>query len=238
MFARMTRLEGGAAVRTDPLSGAGAIGPMRQPKSEGGGSPDATDNALVQATLAGEPRAFEGLVRRYEERAWWAAYHLLGDAEEARDVVQDGFLRAYKALARFDFGMSFYTWLYRIVVNRAIDAMRKRARLKPVRLDDVAGHLAADAPEEGPSGRIESTETIAKVRAVLAKLPEKYRTVMTLRELDGLSCKEIATIVKSTHATVRWRLHIARRMFKEQWDRLERVARHESPHRGEPLPPT
>lgn len=201
---------------------------MRQPRSEGGGSPDASDNALVQGTLAGDGKAFEGLVRRYEERAWWAAYHMLGDAEEARDVVQEGFLRAYKALARFDFGMSFYTWLYRIVVNLSIDTMRKRARLKPVALDAVAHSLAEPDPPDAPGQRLESEETVAKVRAVLAKLPEKYRAVMTLRELDALSCKEIATIVKSTHATVRWRLHIARRMFKEQWDRLDRVARHQA----------
>ncbi len=208
---------------------------MRNLRAEGSGTPDAADNVLVERTLAGDGQAFEGLVRRYEERAWWAAYHLLGDAEEARDVVQDGFLRAYKALARFDFGMSFYTWLYRIVVNLAIDAMRKRSRMKPVALDDVAGSLAQpDGPTTGPGDRMESQETVARVRDVLARLPEKYRTVMTLRELDELSCKEIATIVRSTHATVRWRLHVARRMFKEQWDRLDRLAHHDAKANGAP----
>jgi RNA polymerase sigma-70 factor (ECF subfamily) len=204
---------------------------MQRVKPDDGapGAPDANDNALVQATLGGDTRAFEGLVRRYEERAWWAAYHLLGDAEESRDVVQDGFLRAYRALARFDFGMSFYTWLYRIVVNLAIDAMRRRSRQRAIQVEDVAATLADDAAMDGPGGRIEAAETATRVRAVLAKLPEKYRTVMTLRELDDLSCKEIATIVKSTHATVRWRLHIARRQFKEQWERMERAARHDAP---------
>jgi RNA polymerase sigma-70 factor (ECF subfamily) len=200
----------------------------RPTTSEGPRSADAADNELVQRTLAGETRAFEGLVRRYEERAWWAAYHLLGDAEEARDVVQDAFLRSYRALARFDFGMSFYTWLYRIVVNLCIDTMRKRGRLRPMSIDDVPGGVPAPtATAEAPGRRIEHAETAIRVREVLAKLPEKYRTVMTLRELDGLSCKEIATIVKSTHATVRWRLHIARRMFKEHWDRMERAAKND-----------
>lgn len=212
----------------------GAFAAMRNLRAEGSGAPDATDNALVERTLAGDGQAFEGLVRRYEERAWWAAYHLLGDAEEARDVVQDGFLRAYKALARFDFGMSFYTWLYRIVVNLSIDAMRKRSRMRPVALEDVAGGLAEPDAPSGPGERIESAETVARVREVLALLPEKYRTVMTLRELDDLSCKEIASIVRSTHATVRWRLHVARRMFKEQWDRLERLAKHDAKARGAP----
>jgi RNA polymerase sigma-70 factor (ECF subfamily) len=201
--------------------------PTRQDGAASSPSSDVTDSDLVQRTLAGDQGAFESLVRRYEERAWWAAYHLLGDAEEARDIAQEAFLRAYKALARFDFGMSFYTWLYRIVVNLSIDAMRKRSRLRPVSLDDIPGGLSKPDADDAPGQRMESDETASRVREVLAKLPEKYRTVMTLRELDGLSCKEIASIVKSTHATVRWRLHIARRMFKEHWDRIERAARHE-----------
>jgi RNA polymerase sigma-70 factor, ECF subfamily len=210
------------------MARSGALVVMRQPRSEAPRPDDAADSQLVQRTLAGDSTAFESLVRRYEERAWWAAYHLLGDGEEARDVAQEAFLRAYKALARFDFGMSFYTWLYRIVVNLSIDALRKRGRLKPMSLDDIPGGLAAPVPTDVPGQRIESEETAARVREVLARLPEKYRTVMTLRELDGLSCKEIASIVHSTHATVRWRLHIARKMFKEHWDRKERAARHES----------
>ena len=201
--------------------------PTRQEGAASSPSSDVTDSDLVQRTLAGDQGAFESLVRRYEERAWWAAYHLLGDAEEARDIAQEAFLRAYKALARFDFGMSFYTWLYRIVVNLSIDAMRKRSRLRPVSLDDIPGGLSKPDADDAPGQRMESDETASRVREVLTKLPEKYRTVMTLRELDGLSCKEIASIVKSTHATVRWRLHIARRMFKEHWDRIERAARHE-----------
>jgi len=208
----------------------GALLTIRQPTSEGSQRSDPADNELVQRTLEGDKDAFEGLVRRYEERAWWAAYHLLGDGEEARDIAQEAFLRAYRALARFDFGMSFYTWLYRIVVNLSIDALRKRSRMRPLAIEDIPGGLPAPPGEEKPSDRIESRETAVRVRKVLEKLPEKYRTVMALRELDNLSCKEIAAIVRSTHATVRWRLHIARKMFKEHWERMERA-------RGEGMQP-
>ncbi len=201
----------------------GALLTIRQPTSDASQRSDPADNELVHRTLEGDKDAFAGLVRRYEERAWWAAYHLLGDGEEARDIAQEAFLRAYRALARFDFGMSFYTWLYRIVVNLSIDALRKRSRMRPVNLDDIPGGLAAPPGEEKPGDRIEYQETAVRVREVLKKLPEKYRTVMSLRELDNLSCKEIAAIVHSTHATVRWRLHIARRMFKEHWERMERT---------------
>jgi RNA polymerase sigma-70 factor (ECF subfamily) len=205
------------------MARSGALLLMRKPKVDDTRPLDASDNELVQRTLAGDGNAFEGIVRRYEERAWWAAYHLLGDGEEARDIAQEAFLRAYKALARFDFGMSFYTWLYRIVVNLSIDALRKRSRMRPANLDDIPGGLAAPPGEERPGDRIENQETAVRVREVLKKLPEKYQTVMSLRELDNLSCKEIAAIVHSTHATVRWRLHIARRMFKEHWERMERT---------------
>src|SRR5262252_3257166 len=174
----------------------GAILTIRQPTTETPGGSAPGDNDLVQRTLDGDRDAFEGLVRRYEERVYWVAFHLLGDSEEARDVAQEAFLRAYRALARFDFGMSFYTWLYRIVVNLAIDAMRKRARLRPISLEDIPGGIkATDDEEQRPGQRLESAETATRVRAVLAKLPEKYRTVMSLRELNNLSCKEIASIV-------------------------------------------
>jgi len=169
----------------------------------------------------GDVGAFEDLVRQYQGDVWRFAYHFTRDRALADDVTQEAFLRAYRALARFDFGMSFYTWLYRIVVNLSIDALRKRSRMRPVNLDDIPGGLAAPPGEEKPGDRIEYQETAVRVREVLKKLPEKYRTVMSLRELDNLSCKEIAAIVHSTHATVRWRLHIARRMFKEHWERME-----------------
>lgn len=199
----------------------GAVLNRREDLSTGHGSEPPSDSELIQRTLAGDRDAFEGIVGRYQERAFGAALQMLGDPEEARDVAQESFLRAYRALSRFDFGMSFYTWLYRIVVNLCIDHLRRRKRFRPVSLDDLASGIPADPQSGAPSNRMESREDIRKVRQVLDRLPEKYRTVMVLRELNGLPCKEIASIVRSTHATVRWRLHVARKMFKEQWERME-----------------
>lgn len=193
-----------------------AAGPASPPE-------EPTDAELIQRTLAGDRSSFEGVVRRYQDRAYWAAANLVGDPEEAKDIAQDAFLRAYRALARFDFRMSFYTWLYRIVVNLSIDHLRKRSRLRPVALDELDAGLADDVEQTRPDGGMERREAMTQVRAVLDRLPEKYRTVMILRELNGMSCKEIAAIVRSTHSTVRWRLHMARKMFKNQWERMERV---------------
>ncbi len=211
----------------------------KQRESEGQGQStgptpaEPTDAELIQRTLAGERDAFERVVQRYQERAFWAASNLLGDAEEARDVSQEAFLRAYRALARFDFGMSFYTWLYRIVVNLCIDQLRRRSRFRPVALDDVAPGLPGDAEEDRPSKRMEESDVARQVRVVLDKLPEKYRTVMVLRDLESLSCKEIAKIVRSTHSTVRWRLHMARKMFRGHWERMERTPRPQNPGRAQ-----
>ena len=165
-------------------------------------------------------------MERYQERAYWAAYNLLGDPEESRDVAQEAFLRAYRALARFDFGMSFYTWLYRIVVNLCIDQLRKRSRARSVPLEDVEPTLEGDIEADRPTRRMELRDSASRVRVILDRLPEKYRTVMILRDLEELSCKQIAKVVRSTHSTVRWRLHMARKMFRGHWEKMERRSQH------------
>ncbi len=184
----------------------------------------ATDGEIIRACQAGDESAFASLVERYSGRAYWVAHGLLGDQDEARDIVQEAFLRVYRALDRFDFDQSFYTWLYRIVVNLAIDRLRKLSRSRSVSLDDV-GEPAGSSAEAAPGRRMEAAETGVEVREVLARLPDKYRTVMVLRELNGLSCKEIAGIVRSSHATVRWRLHVARKYFRDEWERRKQRGR-------------
>ncbi len=191
------------------------------------------DNELIRSAQRGERDAFAELVKLYHARAYWVAYGLLGDEEDARDVVQDAFIRVLGALERFDFAQSFYTWLYRIIVNLSIDRLRRRSKARSVAIDDVAEPVAEVQGEQIPSDRIESGETKKEVHAVLETLPEKYKAVMVLRELNGLSCKEIARIVHCSHATVRWRLHVARKFFKDAWERRERL-REQQQQIGEP----
>lgn len=179
------------------------------------------DGEIIRACQAGDGVAFSELVTRYSGRAYWVAYGLLANEEESRDVIQDAFLRVYRAIDRFDFNQNFYTWLYRIVVNLSIDRLRKLSKARSVALDDVGEPASSPSSEFSPGRGLEQTETAREVHEVLARLPEKYRAVMVLRELNGLSCKEIAGIVRSSHATVRWRLHMARKQFKEEWERRE-----------------
>lgn len=183
-----------------------------------------TDGEVIRACQQGDEEAFRTLVARYHGRAYWVALGLLGNQEEAKDIVQDAFLRVFRALDRFDFAQNFYTWLYRIVVNLAIDRLRKLSKARRVALDEVSEPAAPGAPGIVPERSMEVDETRREVHEVLNRLPENYRTVMVLRELNGLSCKEIAGIVRSSHATVRWRLHMARKYFKEEWERRQRRA--------------
>lgn len=173
------------------------------------------DGDLVARAQEGSEEAFRGLVERYKKRAYWVAYHLLNNDEEAHDVAQEAFIRVFRSLDRFDPRYKFYTWLYQIVTNLSIDALRKRQSRRAVALDDV-GEMGDDEP--GAHDRLEKVELKERVAAILDLLPPKYKAVIALREIEGLSSKEIAGIVGSTHATVRWRLHRARALFRVAWE--------------------
>lgn len=182
-------------------------------------SPQCSDADLVRSTLAGQHDAFAALVARYQKRAFWVASHVLGQPEDARDVVQEAFVRLYQSLARYDFARSFYTWFYRIVMNLAIDALRKRRSARATDLEGVQGSLASANELDGPAA-LQQAERHQLVWVVLERLDPRFRAVLVLRDLHGLSCREIAPILKLSHATARWRLHRARQMFREHWERL------------------
>lgn len=177
----------------------------------------ALDSRLIERALAGDQQAFAELVARYQRKGFWIAYHTLGRVEEARDVVQEAFLRVYRSLDKFDFARNFYTWFYRIVMNLAIDALRKVKQSRAATVEDMAERFAAPDDEPAP---LERTETRGLVWQVLDLLDDKFRSVLVLRDLQGLSCREIAPILKVTHATVRWRLHRGRKLFRERWERV------------------
>jgi RNA polymerase sigma-70 factor (ECF subfamily) len=214
------RSEGAAAaVPVEPRSGlpsAGASAGAGPAPPAGDGSDGPSDEDLVRAAREGDEAAFEALYRRHEVRAWRVAKNLVGNREDAGDLVQEAFLRVFRSLDRFDFEHEFTTWLYRIVTNLAIDHLRHLRQSRIVRREDASESLPGGAsPGEG----VESDEARRAVRRALDALPPKFKTVMVLRELHGLSCKEIASIVASTHATVRWRLHRARTLFREAFER-------------------
>jgi RNA polymerase sigma-70 factor (ECF subfamily) len=182
-----------------------------------------SDHDLIRGAQRGEERAFAELVGRHEERAMRVALGLVANREDARDLAQDAFLRVFRNLERFDFEHEFTTWLYRIVTNLAIDLLRKRrpAMSTSAEQEEEADLDLADPESPSPSAGLEQMETAERVRACIDRLAPHFRSVMILRELEGLPCIEIAKIVGTTHVTVRWRLHRGRKLFLEEWERME-----------------
>jgi len=185
----------------------------------------ARDHDLVRQAQAGEEQAFRGLVQRHEARAQRVARKMVPSEEDARDLCQEAFLRVFRHLERFDFQYAFSTWLYRIVTNLAIDHLRKRRPTSSL-VGSGEDEPSIDLPDErvaDPSDQMSAEETKLEVHAVLQTLAPHFQSVMALREIEGLGCPEIAEIVGATHVTVRWRLHRARKLFLEEWQRRERI---------------
>jgi len=168
------------------------------------------DRELVERARAGERAAFDQLVARYQRRLLRLVLRLLRDPAEAEDVVQETFLKAYRALPRFRGEAAFYTWLYRIALNGARNAiLRRRQRSGPHGV--APSQLPAPVPEIGtPESMLLSKQVVQAIDAALEALPLELRTAVVLREIEGLSYEEIAQIMECPLGTVRSRIFRAR----------------------------
>jgi len=179
------------------------------------------DDVLVREVVGGNPEAFGAIVGRYQDRLHNAAYRLVGSAEDARDVVQDAFVKAYVNLAGFRGQSSLYTWLFRIVVNMSLSHRRKRkwAQLgapDPGHDDcDPVGDRA-DLSSPDPADPLVGAETEAMVQRALGELDEEHRTVVVLRDIQHFDYGEIAGILEVPAGTVKSRLHRARLMLRDK----------------------
>ena len=181
-------------------------------------TPDKTqpsDAELVLRCQQHDPEAFRLLVERYRRRSWKVAYNLVGNMEVARDISQEAFVRVFRGIATCDPGRGFTQWFDRVVVNLGIDYLRrKRRRSATVPLELVVEPPAAT---DGPDAHLERHETRRLVQAVLEELPLTHRTVLVMRDIEGMDCAEIAQLLGKSPGTVRWRLSRARRAFKRAW---------------------
>lgn len=168
------------------------------------------DHQLVERSRAGEVAAFEELVRRHQSRAYAIAYRLLGNREDAQEVAQEAFARAYFRLAEFRGTAQFRTWLYRILVNLATDVLRRRKPEGPQ--EEV---LQAAATGENPGTELDRGELRHWIRKAVEALPADLRTVIVLREFEGLSYSEIARVIRRPIGTVMSRLFHARRRLQQ-----------------------
>lgn len=173
-----------------------------------------SDEALVSRARDGDTTAFGMLVERYMRRAYYAALGLLGSQEDAMDISQEAFVRAFRARQRLDPSRPFYAWLYQIIRNLCFNFVRDR-RTRRVRLREASDWLVeqASARTAGlhPARAAEMHEAREKVRAAIATLPEREREVLVLKEFEGLRYREIADLVGIPIGTVMSRLYSARR---------------------------
>lgn len=178
-----------------------------------------TTERLVQLAQAGDGAAFEELVRRYRDRIFALAFHLTGSKSDADDVTQDVFVRAYDRLCDFEGRSQFFTWLYRIAVNRALNVKRSQARRRTTTLDDprVEAAVAVDAMGD-PRRATELRQSYARLIVALDAMEKNMRATVVLVALQGMSHDEAAEVLGCPSGTVAWRIHEARKILKNAVD--------------------
>jgi RNA polymerase sigma-70 factor (ECF subfamily) len=178
------------------------------------------DRELVRRARDGEAEAYDELVRRYQERIYGTLYHMTSNHEDAADLAQDAFVRAYRALKNFKGDSSFFTWLYRIAVNHAINHLKQRRHRGHLSLNDLDFHAENDpdivalVSERNPRRETSLRELQERLNAAIQKLSEEHRLVVTLHDIQGLRHEQIAEIMKCNVGTVRSRLHYARQQLQ------------------------
>jgi len=167
------------------------------------------DNELVRECLGGDQHAFEILLLRYQGPVFNAVLRMVRQRDEAGDLTQTTFLKAYESLARYDSGQKFFSWLYRIAINESINHLKRRGRLEP-----LEGDWASRS--NSPEAAAVTSDISVHVQDALMSLPTDYRAVLVLRHFEDCSYDEIAQIVGVPEKTVKSRLFTARQMLRER----------------------
>jgi RNA polymerase sigma-70 factor (ECF subfamily) len=175
---------------------------------------------LVKRARRGDLKAYDELVKRYQERIYATIYHMTSNHEDANDLAQEAFIKAFSALKSFKGGSSFYTWLYRIAVNKTINFLKQRKNKFHMSLNDIdfnAEHdkdLMALISDKTPMRDVGLTELQKKLNEALLRLSEPHRMVVILHDVQGQSHEEIAEIMGCNIGTVRSRLFYARQQLQ------------------------
>jgi RNA polymerase sigma-70 factor (ECF subfamily) len=178
------------------------------------------DRDLVKQAQQGDYSAFDTLVRRYQERVYATLYHMTSNHEDANDLTQEAFIKAYKALNTFKGDSSFFTWIYRIAVNKTINFLKGRRNKIHLSLNDLdfnAEHdpeIVAFVSENTPRRDLNLSELQEKLNEAMQKLSDVHRLVVTLHDVQGLSHDEISKIMDCNTGTVRSRLFYARQQLQ------------------------
>jgi RNA polymerase sigma-70 factor (ECF subfamily) len=192
--------------------------------SKTAGAVSADDRRLIAECLKGRTAAFGELVRLYQDRLFHTAYRLVGNAEDAQDVVQETFLHAYQSLDAFKGDALFFTWLYRIAVNTAIS--HKRKRRVTLRMDGREGEGGVEPVDVSEVSRpglaLERADEERRIQDALNRLSPEHRAVLVLKDLEGQKYEEMAAVLGVPIGTIRSRLHRARMELRVLLERNER----------------
>ena len=198
--------------------------PSATPATPAGGKANSAEAqaevALVDRARAGDLQAYDELMRRYQERIYGTVYHMTSNHEEANDLVQETFIKAHQALKSFKGGSSFYTWVYRIAVNKTINFLKQRKNRAGMSLNDLDFNaendpdLVALISHKTPRREAGLAELQQKLNEAMGKLSDVHRLVVTLHDVQGVAHEEIAEIMECNIGTVRSRLFYARQQLQ------------------------
>ena len=205
---------------TDPATGKGKKPPSAEPAPVPPAASPTGEVELIRRARRGDLEAYDELVRRYQERIYATLYHMTSNHEDANDLAQEAFIKAYHALKSFKGGSSFYTWVYRIAVNKTINFLKQRKNRSSLSLNDLDFNVEHDPDlvalisDKTPRREVNLTELQEKLNEAMQKLSEPHRLVVTLHDVQGLSHEEIAKIMDCNIGTVRSRLFYARQQLQ------------------------
>lgn len=178
------------------------------------------DWAVVQRVQAGNVGAFDQLVQKYREHIFSVVYNMTSNREDASDLTQETFIKAFQAIARFKGKSSFFTWIYRIAINSTMTFLKKRSRRRYISYENINEEVSTTEIFESLTAKTRTEkgaliqELQEKLNDSLQKLSPKHRTVVVLHEIEGLGHAEIAEITKTSVGTVRSRLHYAKQQLQ------------------------
>ena len=176
-----------------------------------------SDERVIDRVLAGETGLYEIVMRRYNQRLYRVVRAILRDDDETEDILQDAYVRAYQHLAQFERRASFSTWLTRIAIHEALARLRRRNRLAPLEGDDEDGELPVNAATTLPSPEQDASRAeIARfLEDAILSLPESYRTVLMMRDVDEMSTADTAACLNISEENVKVRLHRGRALVRK-----------------------
>jgi RNA polymerase sigma-70 factor (ECF subfamily) len=182
------------------------------------GNSPLSDEEVVARVRSGETALYEVLMRRYNQRSFRVARSILNDDDEAEDVMQDAYVRAYASLHQFAGRAKFSTWLVKIAIHEASSRLKKRKRIEDVAIADQKGQSMENIKSSGPDPEQEALrrEAVSLLERAVNRLPDTYRPVFVLREVESMSTAETANCLDLTQEAVKVRLHRARQIIREE----------------------